>query len=549
MHSPLAKVRVMPTYRPITFAAVVFFAQNQTAWAANFATSASPAATWFFAIMVVGAIAISLIAARSAKRTQDFLIAGGRISPFQNGLALAGDFMSAGAFLGLSALIFNAGFDGLIYAIGYLASWPLVIFLIAGPLKNLGRFTMADALSYRFGERRVRCLVAVISIVLVVFYLVAQMVGAGQVIQLMFGFSYATSVVTVGTLMIICVMAGGMIATTWVQIIKAVLLLLTGTVIAFLAWRAFGYDFSALVETAVAAHPKNSGILISQMLPKDPVSGISLGLALIFGTAGLPHILMRFFTVKDGRDAMLSTAWATSFIGFFFLLLFPIGYGSIALIAKDHQYHDQSGGLIGGPNTVSIHLSHAVGGELTMAFVCAVAFATIIAVVAGLTLAGASSISHDILRTTGPASEDDSNRGVRATRIAALVLGAAATLLALAFREQNVAYMLGLSFALAASANFPILLLSLYWPKLTTAGVMAGGCTGLVLSVLFTILGPAIWVKVLGFPAPIISLDPPTLVTMPATFFACWLVSMFDRSQAASEARGKFTEQYQRSLA
>jgi len=384
--------------------------------------SSNPATTGLFLLIVAGAIGITVAAARSTKSTSDFLAAGGRITPFQNGLALAGDFMSAGAFLGLSALIFSSGFDGFIYAIGYIASWPIVMFLVADPLRNLGRYTMADALSYRFDERKIRPLIAVISLVLVVCYLIAQMVGAGQVIQLMFGLSYAAAVVLVGALMIFCVMIGGMIATTWVQMVKAVLLLFTGVLIAFLTWRAFGYDFSALVEKAISVHPKRSAILASQMLPKDPLSGISLGLALVFGTAGLPHILIRFFTVKDGKDARLSAVWATGFIGFFFLLLFPIGYGAIALIFNDPAYHQANGALLGGANTVSIHLSHAVGGDFLMAFVCAVAFATIIAVVAGLTLTGASTIAHDLLRTTDPVSEGNSTRGLFTTRAVTLIL-------------------------------------------------------------------------------------------------------------------------------
>jgi cation/acetate symporter len=339
-----------------------------------------------------------------------------------------------------------------------------------------------------------------------------------------------------------------MIATTWVQIIKAVLLLFTGTLIAFLTWRTFGYDFSAMVEKAISVHPKKSAILTSQMLPNDPISGISLGLALIFGTAGLPHILMRFFTVKDGRDARLSVVWGTGFIGFFFLLLFPIGYGAIALITNDPVYHQASGALVGGANTVSIHLSHAVGGDLMMAFVCSVAFATIVAVVAGLTLAGASVISHDLLKTTDSASNGDSKKGIRVTRIATVALGSIATILALAFEHQNVAYMLGLSFAIAASANFPILVLSLYWPRLTTKGVIAGGCTGLVLSVIMTVLGPAVWVKVLGFSAPVVSLDPPTLVTMPIAFLICWLASILDSTTAGAQERSRFREQYDRSI-
>lgn len=535
----------------LTFAAICSFfgLSASAAHADGIGLSSNMASTGFFVLVVAGAIAITVVAARSTNSTSDFLAAGGRITAFQNGLALAGDFMSAGAFLGLSALIFNSGFDGFIYAIGYIASWPMVMILVAEPLRNLGRYTMADALSYRFDGRKVRPVVAANSLILVLFYLVAQMVGAGQVIQLMFGLSYAPAVILVGTLMIFCVMVGGMIATTWVQIIKAVLLLLTGILIAFLTWRTFGYDFSSLIEKAVSAHPKHATILTSQMLPKDPLSGVSLGLALVFGTAGLPHILMRFFTVRDGREARLSAVWATAFIGFFFLLLFPIGYGGIALVTNDPAFHLANGGLIGGANTVSIHLSEAVGGNFLMALVCAVSFATIVAVVAGLTLAGASTISHDLLKTTGIEADPASENGIWVTRMATLILGVAATLLALAFRDQNVAYMLGLSFAIAASANFPILFLSLYWSGLTTIGVVAGGCVGLCLSVVMTVLGPAVWVKVFGFATPIVSLDPSTLITMPVTFLVCWLASVFDATRAGAEERTRFSEQYRRSLA
>jgi len=499
----------------------------------------------FFTLMVIG---ITVVAARSTRSLDDFLTAGGRISPLQNGLAIAGDFMSAGAFLGLTAIIFTAGFDGFIYAIGYLASWPIVMFLIAEPLRNLGRFTIADALCYRLSESKIRTMVAVSSLVVVVFYLVAQMVGAGQLMQLLLGIDYTTSVYLVGGLMIFCVMIGGMVATTWIQIFKAALLLFGGTLIALLTLAAFNFDFGALVAKAVATHPQKSAILTSQLLPRSPLSGLSLGLALMFGTAGLPHILMRFFTVKDGLDAGKSVAWATAFIGYFFLLLFPIGFGAIALVMNDPASHDASGAIIGGANTVAIHLSYDVGGSLVMAFISAVAFATILAVVAGLTLAGASSIAHDLLKAGDSPSDRGGERGIWISRIATLALGIAAISLAVAFKNQNVVYMIGLAFAIAASANFPILVLSLYWSRLTSLGVLVGGITGLGLSVIMTVLGPAVWVKVLGFAAPVITLDPPTIVTMPLTFFVCWVVSVLDRSGSAADERARFAAQYAHSM-
>lgn len=513
------------------------------------AVAASSTAIGLFVFFVVLTVLISVVAVRRTRSLDDFLAASGRVRPLPNGLALAGDFMSAGAFLGLSGLVYTSGFDGIVYAIGYIASWPVVMFLIAEPLRNLGRFTMADALAYRLDARKVHTMAAVNSLVIIVFYLIAQMVGGGQLIQLLFGIDYAYAIWLVGTLMIVCVMLGGMVGTTWVQITKAVILLFAGALIAGLTLATFDFNFGALLRAAVAVHPDGAAILSSQILPKDPVSGISLGLALIFGTAGLPHILMRFFTVRDGRAAATSVAWATLFIGSFFLLLYPIGFGAVALLTKAPEYHLASGALIGGANMVAIHLAHAVGGDVLMAFVSAVAFATIIAVVSGLTMAGASAISHDLLGFTGDAQHGDVGAtGIWVSRVATVCIGAAAIGLGLAFQKQNIVYMIGLVFAIAASANFPVLVLSLYWPKLTTAGALAGGLFGLCVSVVMTVLGPAVWVKVLGHPSPVINLDPPTIVTMPLTFLVCWLISVCDESRSGAEERALFAGQVARAM-
>lgn len=321
-----------------------------------------------------------------------------------------------------------------------------------------------------------------------------------------------------------------------------------GSLVALLTLAVFSFDFGALLTKAVAAHPLKAAILTSQILPKSPLSGLSLGLALIFGTAGLPHVLMRFFTVKNGADAKKSVAWATGFIGYFFLLLFPIGFGAIALVMNDPAAHDVSGAVIGGTNTVAIHLSYDVGGSLLMAFISAVAFATILAVVAGLTLAGAAAISYDLLKVSNPKLRPVNRTGMWVSRTATFSLGIVSILLAVTFKNQNVVYMIGLAFAIAASTNFPILVLSLYWQGLTSAGVFVGGITGLVASVTMTILGPAVWVKVLGYPAPVVTLDPPTIVTMPLTFFVCWLVSVRDKSAVGADERARFAAQYARSV-
>ncbi len=362
----------------------------------------------------------------------------------------------------------------------------------------------------------------------IAFYLIAQMVGAGQLVQLLFGIDYAYAVVVVGVLIICYVTFGGMVATTWVQIIKAVLLLCGALVVTVMTLAQFGFDFSALLDRAVAVHPKHGAILAPTAITADPVSGISLGIALMFGTSGLPHILphilMRFFTVSDARAVRGSIFFACMFNAAFFLMVFVIGFGAVALVLPDPAYQAAGGGLRGGANMAAIHLSHAVGGDVLMGFISAVAFATILAVVAGLTLAGASAVSHDLFaRVLGIADEQ---RELRMSRFATVGIGIAAILLGLAFRTQNVAYMVGLAFALAASANFPILVLAMGWRRLTTAGALAGGITGLVSALGLTIIGPAIWVKTLGYAAPIFPYDPPALFTVPLAFVVASAVSL-----------------------
>jgi cation/acetate symporter len=490
-----------------------------------------------FAAFVVASLCITYWAARRTQSTSDFYAAGGTITGFQNGLAISGDFMSAGAFLGLSGLVYASGFDGLVYAVGYTTGLPIVVFLLAERLRSLGRFTFTDVLCTRLGERPVRIFSACASLVVVAFYLIAQMVGAGQLIKLLFGLDYIWAEVIVGGLMICYVMFGGMVATTWVQIVKAVLLLAGGTAMAFLVMSRFGFDFGALLSKAVSVHPKGNAILTPQFLARDPVSAISLGLALMFGTAGLPHILMRFFTVPDARAARVSVFWASVFMNYFFALVFIIGFGALALLAKDPAYLDAKGGLLGGGNMAAIHLANAVGGSVMLGFISAVAFSTILAVVAGLTLAGASAVSHDLYASVFRKGPADDRREVLVSKIATVGLGIVAVLLGVAFQTQNVAYMVSLAFAVACSSTFPLLLLSIYWRGLTTRGAVIGGSVGLFAALALTILGPPVWVKVLGFAAPVFPIDPPTIVTMPVAFVACWLASVLDRSTQAVQDR------------
>jgi len=511
-----------------------------------------------FAAFVALTLAITRWAAKRVKTADDFYAAGGGITGFQNGLAIAGDFMSAASFLGISAQIYSDGYDGLIYSIGFLVGWPIVLFLMAERLRNLGKYTFADVASFRFAQTPVRTLAAISTLLVVLFYLIAQMVGAGQLIRLLFGLPYPVAVGIVGVMMTLYVLFGGMLATTWVQIVKAVLLLGAATFIAAAVLWRFGFSPEALFSRAVevkTAAALNEGLPPGEaaeagrsiMGPggfiQSPISAISLGLALMFGTAGLPHILMRFFTVPDAKAARTSVLWATGWIGYFYLLTFVIGFGAIVLVATEPGYLDASGGLLGGGNMAAVHLSHAVGGDLFLGFVSAVAFATILAVVAGLTLSGASAVSHDLYASVWRRGRVDQAQELRVSRITVLVLAVVAILLGILFETQNVAFMVSLAFALAASANFPVLIMSLLWSRCTTKGVVVGGAVGLFTALGLTILSPAIWVDVLGRAEALFPYSSPAIFSMPAAFLTIWLVSLLDRSGRAAVDRAGYAAQ------
>jgi len=499
-----------------------------------------------FLAFVALTLGITYWAARRTQSRADFYTAGGGITGFQNGLAIAGDYMSAASFLGISALVFGSGFDGLIYSIGFLVGWPVIMFLIAERLRNLGKFTFADVASYRLDQTRIRVLAAAGTLITVAFYLIAQMVGAGQLIKLLFGLDYQLAVVLVGVLMIVYVTFGGMLATTWVQIIKAMLLLGGASFMAFIVMRHVGFSFEALFEQATAVHKDGQAIMAPGKLVKDPVSAISLGLALMFGTAGLPHILMRFFTVKNAAEARKSVFYATGFIGYFYILTFIIGFGAIVLVGTNALYLVDVGddkGLRGGSNMAAIHLAHAVGGDVFLGFISAVAFATILAVVAGLTLSGATAVSHDLYAHVFKGGKVSDRDEIRVSKFATIGLGVLAIILGIVFEKQNVAFMVGLAFAIAASANFPILLLSMVWRGLTTRGALLGGSLGLVSAVTLTVLGPAVWVKVLGHATPIFPYDAPALFSMSLAFVGCWIGSVTDHSARARIEKARYIEQ------
>ena len=506
----------------------------------------TPAIVMFLAF-VGGTLCITYWASKRSKSTSDFYTAGGGITGFQNGLAIAGDYMSAASFLGISALVFTSGYDGLIYSIGFLVGWPVILFLIAERLRNLGKYTFADVASYRLKQKEIRTLSASGSLVVVAFYLIAQMVGAGKLIQLLFGLDYHVAVVLVGILMVMYVLFGGMLATTWVQIIKAVLLLSGASFMALMVMKHVGFNFTTLFSEAVKVHANGEAIMSPGGLVKDPISAISLGLALMFGTAGLPHILMRFFTVSDAKEARKSVFYATGFIGYFYILTFIIGFGAILLVSTNPAFKDATGALLGGNNMAAVHLANAVGGSIFLGFISAVAFATILAVVAGLTLAGASAVSHDLYASVFKKGNVNEKDELRVSKITTVCLGVLAIGLGILFEKQNIAFMVGLAFSIAASCNFPVLFLSMYWKNLTTRGAMIGGWLGLITAVVLMVLGPTIWVSVLGHAKAIFPYEYPALFSIAVAFIGIWFFSITDKSKAADEERALFLPQFVRS--
>jgi cation/acetate symporter len=517
-----------------------------------------------FSVFVLLTLFITKWAAARTKSAAVFYTAGGGITGFQNGLAIAGDFMSAASFLGISAAVMASGYDGLIYSIGFLVGWPVLTFLMAERLRNLGKFTFADVAAFRFKQAPIRIFAASGTLVVVAFYLIAQMVGAGQLIRLLFGLEYWMAVVIVGGLMMVYVLFGGMTATTWVQIIKACMLLGGATFMAFMVLLNFGFSLEAMFanaveikaglataagQTSAEAEAAGQSIMGPGNFVKDPISAISFGMALMFGTAGLPHILMRFFTVPSAKEARKSVMWATGWIGYFYLLTFIIGFGAITFVLTNPEFLDANGALKGGSNMAAVHLANAVGGNVFLGFISAVAFATILAVVAGLTLSGASAVSHDLYATAIKDGKADGASELRVSRMTTVALGILAVLLGIVFEKQNVAFMVSLAFAIAASANFPVLFMSVLWKDCTTRGAVIGGFLGLISSVLLTVVSPSVWEATLGNPkgSALFPYTSPALFSMTIGVVGIWLFSILDRSSRAAKDRGGFLAQQVRS--
>jgi cation/acetate symporter len=471
---------------------------------------------------------ITYWAAQKTKTTSEFYTAGRSISGFQNGLALAGDYMSAASFLGIAGMVAMKGYDGLVYSIGFLVGWPVIMFLIAEPLRNLGKYTFADVVAFRLQQRPIRIASAVGSLSTICFYLIAQMVGAGGLIQTLFGLPYEAAVFIVGLVMMAYVLFGGMLATTWVQIIKAVLLLGGATILVIMTLSNFSFNPLALIDQA--AEKYTDAVLSPGGFISNPLDAISLGLALMLGTAGLPHILMRFYTVPDAKQARKSVFVATGLIAYFYLLTFMIGLGAMVMVGRDTIGLFDKGG-----NMSALLLSENVGGVLFLGFIAAVAFATILAVVAGLTLSGASTLSHDLYVNVIKKGKSDEAGEVKVAKGATIGLSALAMILGLVFKGQNVAFMVGLVFAIAASANFPSLVMSILWKNFTTKGATASIYTGTVLAILLIILSPTIWVDILKNPEAIVPLKNPALISMTASFLVGIIVSLLGKEDSAAK--------------
>ena len=502
-----------------------------------------PAISMFVAFVGL-TIYITYWAAKRTKSAKDFYAAGGGITGLQNGLAIAGDYMSAASFLGITGMVYLKGYDGLIFAIGFLVGWPIILFLMSERLRNLGKYTFTDVAAYRFKQTPIRVLAAFGSIAVVILYLIAQMVGAGKLIELLFGLDFDYAVVMVGVLIIAYVSFGGMLATTWVQIVKAILLLSGATFIAIAVMYQMDFSFDTLFKTAVEKRDGDMSILFSGGFVSDPINAISLGIALMFGTAGLPHILMRFFTVPDAKEARKSVFYATGFIGYFYILAFIIGFGAVALIVGGEFFAD--GKLVGGNNMAAIHLSNVIGGDYFLGFISAVAFATILAVVSGLTLAGASAISHDIYANVINKNATEEQE-TKVARYATIVIGALAIIFGIGFKDQNIAFVVALAFTIAASANFPVLIMSMYWKNMTTRGAVIGGWLGLSSAVIMVLLGPVVWTQILDMGAAIVPYKFPALFTVVIAFVGIWFFSITDKSARAAEDKEGFEAQFIRS--
>ncbi len=471
----------------------------------------------------LGVIGLTLIvtywAAKRTSTASDFYTAGGSLTGWQNGLAIAGDYLSAASFLGIAGAVALNGFDGFYYSVGWLTAYLIVLFLVAEPLRNLGKFTMGDMIGSRFQASKVRAAAAVNTITIVLFYMIAQLVGAGALIKLLLGIDYWLSVLIVGVMMSVYVLFGGMTATSWVQIIKAVLLMAGTILMAFLVLMKTNFSFVGLFEQAAEATKHGESFLHSGLLYDNPLGLISVLMALFLGTAGLPHILMRFFTVKDAKTARASVIYAVWIIGAFYAIIMILGFGAAIFVGEDAIVAENAAGNMAAPM-----LAAFLGGNALESFVAAVAFATILAVVSGLVLTGASAIAHDLYAEVFKKGKITDKQQVMAARIAAISVATVSIILALGAEKMNVAFLVSLAFCVAAAANMPTILFTIYWKRFNTTGAIASMVTGLVVSLVLVAVSPNVINPVEGAAFftgnPLFPLTNPAIISVPAGFLA-----------------------------
>lgn len=494
-------------------------------------------ALWMFLAFVAATLVITYFSARKSAGASAYFAAGRRITGWQNGLAVAGDYMSAASFLGIAGMIAFNGYDGFMYSVGFLVAYLTVLLVVAEPLRNAGKYTMADVLAYRLRPRPVRAVASLSTLTVSIFYMIAQMVGAGVLVrQLIPGISYEMAVVGVGILMVVYVVFGGMLATTWVQIIKAVLLMSGSIFLSILVLNRFDFDIgrffsslTAISQTGAGGETITRNFLTPGLLFKNPWDQISLGMALVLGTAGLPHILIRFYTVPDAKTARASVVWAMLIIGLFYIMTTFFGFGAASLLGPDYIQAN------GGTNMAAPELARVLGGEVFFAFISAVAFATILAVVAGLTISASTSFAHDFFTNVlHHGKEHRPGEEVRVARITAFVVGAAAIAIAIVLGPSvNVAFLVGLAFAVAASANLPVIVFSIFWKRFNTTGAVAGLLTGLVTSIVLILVSPDFLEK------PLFPLKNPALLSIPLGFLGAFLGTVLSREP---ESEDRFNE-------
>lgn len=483
-----------------------------------------------FLAIVILTLFVTYIAAKQTKSTGDFYTAGGGLTGFQNGLAIAGDYLSAASFLGIAGMIALKGFDGFFYSIGFLIAYLVVLFLVAEPLRNLGKYTLADMINARFDARKVRGVAALSTLTIVLFYMIAQLVGAGALIQLLFDIPYTVAVLIVGCMMTIYVLFGGMIATSWVQIIKAVLLMAGMVIVSFMVLLKFNFNIGAIFTEVKTATSYGADYLNPGIHYTEPLGTLSLMLALVLGTSGLPHILMRFFTVKDVRTARSSVITATWTIGIFYILTLFLGFGAAIFVGEATILEANPGGNMAAPL-----LAEAIGGNILFAFISAVAFATILAVVAGLVLSGASALAHDLYGQIIKKGRISDKQQMRAARIAALGVSVVSILISLYAQYLNVAFLVSLAFCVAASANLPVILYTVYWKRFNTTGAVTASLCGLISALVLVSISPSVFSPVEGAALfvgePIFPLDNPALVSVPLGFIGGYLGTILSKEK------------------